>query len=323
MQPLQGKIVVITGASSGAGRALAEAFAEQGAHLVLAARSRESLDRSAEECRTLGAEVIIAPTDTRNPDEVKQLADTAASFGGTIDIWINNAGVLAAGATDEIPLAINENVIRTNLLGYMYGAQYVLPYFKSQGHGILMNNISVGGWFPTPYAAAYTASKFGLRGFFEALKAELNNFPAIHVVDLYPGFLDTPGMQHAANYTGRALQPAPPVYDPRKVARAAVQMAISPEPRKTIGAMSGFLRMAYANFPAISRNITAFTIRKYLQGANGIENTEGNVMQPVEYGMGIDGGWRLRQLPPGTKFAGAFFAGLLLAGIILQTNARR
>jgi short-subunit dehydrogenase len=243
------KRVVITGASSGAGRAIAIEFAKQGAWLVLAARRQQALDEVSDECMILGATVRVVLTDTRNAQNVHDLAKTAFEFGGCIDIWINNAGVLAAGALEDIPAEINEAVIRTNLIGYIHGAHAVLPYFKQQGYGMLVNNISVGGWFVTPYMAAYSASKFGLRGFFESLKGELNRYPNIHICDLYPGFLDTPGMQHAANYTGKSLKPAPPVYDPRKLAKAIISLVNNPQPRTTVGAASGFLRVAYYFFP--------------------------------------------------------------------------
>jgi short-subunit dehydrogenase len=310
---LKEKLVVITGASSGVGRAIAIEFAKHGARLVLAARRQQALDEVAAECEGLGATVRVVLTDTRDAQSLSHLAKAAFEFGGCIDIWINNAGVLAAGALDDIPAEVNENVIRTNLLGYIHGAHAVLPYFKHQGYGMLVNNISVGGWFATPYMSAYSASKFGLRGFFESLKGELNQYPQIYVCDLYPAFLDTPGIQHAANYTGKYLKPAPPVYDPRKVAKAIISLVNHPQPKTTIGAASGFLRIAYYLFPTLSRNITAAAMRTYLKQAHTIENTSGNVLHTVEYGYGIDGGWRNTSLPPfpGTKKI------LLLAGMAI------
>lgn len=316
MKKLTGKVVVITGASSGVGRAMAIEFTRQGAKLVLAARRSQALREVADECTALGGIVHAAVTDTRNANEVQQLARAAYDFAGAIDVWINNAGVLAAGALDQVPAEVNENVLQTNLLGYIHGAQQVLPYFKAQGRGILINNISIGGWFPTPYATAYSASKFGLRGFSEALKGELSDYPGIHVVDLYPAFLDTPGIAHAANYTGKVIRPAPPVYDPRKVARAITELIVSPKPRKMIGATSCLLRMGYALFPSLSRNLTAITIRKYLRSAKDIEFTSGNVISPVEFGTGIDGVWRARPLPRKAKLAGVFAASLLLGVFI-------
>jgi short-subunit dehydrogenase len=308
----KGKLVVITGASSGAGRAIAIEFAKHGARLVLAARRQQALDEVAAECEELGSTAHVVLTDTREAQSVLNLAKAAFEFGECIDIWINNAGVLAAGTLEDIPAEVNEAVIRTNLLGYIHGAHAVLPYFKQQGYGMLMNNISVGGWFATPYMAAYSASKFGLRGFFESLKGELNQYPNIHICDLYPGFLDTPGMQHAANYTGKSLKPAPPVYDPRKLAKAIISLVNNPRSKTTIGAASGFLRIAYYFFPTLSRNLTATAIRTYLKQAHPIENTSGNVLQCVEYGNGIDGGWR-NTLPPSplTKKL------LLLAGLAI------
>ena len=223
--------------------------------------------------------------------DVHQLAKETIKQFGAIDVWVNNAGVLSAGKFDEIPADVNEDVIRTNLLGYIHGAQAVLPIFKQQGYGTLMNNISVGGWFATPYMAAYCASKFGLRGFFEALKGELKDYPAIHICDLYPGFLDTPGIQHAANYTGKYLRPAPPVYDPADVAKAVVRLIQQPKEKKIIGSSSLFLKTAFTLFPRLSRNITAALIKTYLQKADESENTSGNILQPVDFGTGVYGGW--------------------------------
>ena len=315
MQDLNGKIAVITGASSGAGRAIANALARQKMQVILAARRLEALEEVRAECNELGGKATIVVTDTRNEESVRELAAKASEAGkGTIDVWINNAGVLAAGSLDEV----NEAVVRTNLLGYMNGAYAALPYFKKQGYGILINNISVGGWFPTPYMAAYSASKFGLRGFFDSLKGELTQFPQIHICDLYPGFLDTPGMQHAANYTGKNLQPAPPVYDPRKVADTVVSLLRQPQSKTTIGVASALLKTAYLFFPALSRNITGGVIRSYLDKAQPIETTSGNVLQPVAYGTGIDGGWRGMILKRSQKKNLLMAAGLFAAMVLLS-----
>jgi short-subunit dehydrogenase len=190
-----------------------------------------------------------------------------------------------------------------------------LPHFKQQGYGVLINNISVGGWFPTPFMSAYCASKFGLRGFFESLKGELQDYPDIRVCDLYPAFLDTPGIQHAANFTGKMLRPAPPVYDPRQVARAVVKLIQRPQSQKAIGAAAIGLKLAHALFPTLSRNITASIIQKYLRHADPIEPTSGNVLRTVEYGTSIDGGWRKdRPLSVGTA---ALLVTAALAGVVM------
>lgn len=310
------KVVVITGASSGAGRAMALELAKRGATLVLAARREEALTEVAADCAAFGSTTAIQVCDVKEMLSIHQLAKTAVEKFGRIDAWINNAGVLAAGAVDEIPAEVNEDVIRTNLLGYIHGAQAVLPIFKSQGYGTLVNNISVGAWIATPYMAAYCASKFGLRGFFEALKGELHAYPDIHICDLYPGFLDTPGMQHAANYTGKHIKPAPPVYDPRRVARAVVSVLEKPQAKKAIGSAAVILKLAYAAFPGLTRDITGMVIRTYLKSAPPSETTSGNIMSPVPYGTGISGGWETyfntgvkRKLP--WLLAGVAVAGLL------------
>jgi short-subunit dehydrogenase len=320
MKTWQQRVIVVTGASSGTGRAIATKLATKQPVLILAARREHALEEVAAECRESGATVHIVVTDTRNANEVQNLAKQAAGISGSIDVWINNAGVLAAGALEDVPPAVNEQVILTNLVGYINGAHEVLPYFKRQGYGILFNNISVGGWFPTPYAAAYSASKFGLRGYSESLKGELSNHPDIHVVDLYPAFLDTPGIQHAANYTGKVIKPAPPVYDPVKVAQAIITLIEDPRSQKTIGAASGFLKLAYALFPKLSRNITASVIRRYIRQAEPIKHTAGNTILPLEYGTSIHGGWDKKINPRKSVITAAVLAAVA-AGLITYNRS--
>jgi short-subunit dehydrogenase len=292
-RPLQEKTVVITGASSGVGRAAAIEFARHGAKLVLAARNQEVLDEVEAICREMGALALAVKTDVTDAAAVKTLAATAVEFGGSIDVWINNAGVLAAGEFTETPIEIHDQVIRINLMGYIHGAHAVIPYFKNQQYGVLINNISVGGWFPVPYGVGYSASKFGLRGYSEALRGELRQYENIHVCDFFPAFLDTPGIQHAANYSGKVLRPAPPVYDPQKVARAMVAAAERPRKSVVIGSVAQFLRLAHFLVPAITRSVTEKVVNKYLQKADEAPETSGNLFAPASYGTSIHGGWNL------------------------------
>src|SRR5690606_30813281 len=102
-----------------------------------------------------GGEALAVPTDVTHNESMEALATAAADFGqGRIDVWINNAGVGAVGAFDETPLDAHEQVVQTDLLGYLRGAHVVLPYFKQQNAGILINTLSVGSWVPQPYAVA-------------------------------------------------------------------------------------------------------------------------------------------------------------------------
>jgi short-subunit dehydrogenase len=311
-QTLNGKTIVITGTSSGAGRAAALKFAEQQVNLVLAARNETALNEVKAECENLGAKVLVVPTDTSDAKAVISLANAANDWQGRVDIWINNAGVLAAGDFDKTPMAVHEQVIKTNLLGYMNGAHAVLPIFKAQGAGILINNISIGGFLPVPYGAGYTAAKFGLRGWSEALKGELAAWPDIHVCDLFPAFLDTPGIQHAGNNTGKVLKPAPPVYDPDRLAEAMVAVAQNPKANRYVGSASLLLKLSHAVFPEFTTKITGFVIRRYLKNAEPIALTDGNVFNTVDFGMSTHGGFGLPGKPKAYR---KYLAAALLTGL--------
>lgn len=286
------KTVVITGASSGVGRAMALELASRGTKLVLAARRSTALEELALECEELGALAVAIPTDVTDITQLKLLAENAAQFGGRIDAWINNAGVLAAGLLEDIPADVNQQVIQTNLVGYINAAHVVIPYFKRQGYGVLVNNISIGGYFTVPYGAAYSASKFGLRGFSEALRGELREWRDIHVCDIFPGLLDTPGMQHAANYLGKELKPVPPVYAPHRIAAEVADLLENPKARLMIGVAPRMMKLGAVLFPGLSASITGSIIRKYLKTARPTAHTSGNILEPVAFGTSAEGGWQ-------------------------------
>ena len=313
-------VVVLTGASSGIGRATAMAFAREGACLVLAARGLEALDRVAAECESAGARALVVPSDVTDADAMRYLASAAIERFGHIDVWINNAGIGAVGAFDTTPIEAHQRVIESNLIGYMNGAHAVLPHFRQRGRGTLINMIGAGGWAVAPYAAAYTASKFGLRGFSEALRAELASLPDIHVCDMYPSFVDTPGLSHGANYTGRHISPPPPLLDPRRVAARLVSLSKSPRAVTSIGSMALPGRLAHAIAPNLSSRITVQLTDLALRRADPAPITNGNLFEPSR-GHTIDGGYRtpaMRALP----VAAVALLGTVGLGLLWATRSR-
>lgn len=317
---LAGAVIVITGASSGIGQATAEAFAKRGARLVLAARNGEALSRVAHECDRLGAEALPVIVDVSNAASVAALAQRAMTLG-RVDVWVSNAGVGAVGRFEETPIEAHEQIIRTNLIGHINDAHAVLPIFLRQGHGIFINMISLGGFAAAPFATAYSASKFGLRGFSEALRAELADLPDIHICDIYPAFVDTPGLHHGANYIGREITAPPPLIDPRHVAEAIVRVARSPRATTTVGAVTNLSRLAHMLAPGITARMLARGMSAYFKSAPRVAESDGNLFRPSSDAARIDGGLRTHHAPGRAVVAGLAVGTLI--GLVVLARRRR
>ncbi|UVF19913.1 SDR family oxidoreductase [Microvirga terrae] len=320
---LSGLSVVITGASSGIGRAAALAFARQGAHVALAARRSDLIEEVAQACRDLGARAIAVPTDVTDADAVDDLAQAARRDFGTIDVWINNAGTGVFGPYQDADIALHRRTIEVNLLGSMHGAYSALPVFLAQGHGILINTISLGGWAPSPYAAAYTASKFGLRGFSASLRQELGDHPDIHVCGVFPAIVDTPGLDHGANVSGRQINPGSLIYAPEDVAETFVALVRHPLDEVAVGWPARAAQVAYALAPGPTEHLAGAFMRRALERAAPAPRTEGALLQPVPAGRGVSGGWRARKgLPRSARQPSRMAGAVLLAGLALLLGTR-
>lgn len=293
--PLNEAVVVITGASSGIGRAAALAFAGRGARLVLAARRGALLDEVAQACEAAGTQALAVPTDVTDPQAVEALAVAAEERFGHIDVWVNNAGVTALGRFDELPPEVFRQVIETNLFGYVHGARAALARFRRQRHGVLINNASMNAYVAEPYASAYVASKFAVRALSDSIRSEWLDEPDIHVCTVLPAVIDTPLFQHAANYDGRPVRAMPPVYPAEQVAGTIVAMAERPQRESFVGNSGRLLALQHTLAPAATERMMARMVhdQHFYQDAR-TRVGDGNLFEPDPYHDGVSGGWRER-----------------------------
>lgn len=289
------EVVVITGASSGIGRATALAFAGKGVAVVVAARRKDALEKVVGECESRGARALAVPTDVSDPEAVEELGRLAVEHFGRIDVWVNGAAVSVYGPILDVPLDDFRRVLDVNVMGYVHGARVALGHMRDQGSGVLVNVSSITSVVPQPYATAYVMSKAAVSALSASLRQELQltGDRKIKVCTVLPATIDTPLFQHAANYTGRQVVAMPPVYPAGQVAKTIVRLARHPRREVVVGRAGQVMRRQARTRPhALERTAARMVDRGHLSREEPAPAMSGNLHVPSSDSGSVAGGWQ-------------------------------
>lgn len=234
-RPVQGTVVLITGATSGIGRETALAFAQAGARLTVSGRRQERLHDLVREIEAGGGEALAVAVDVSDPEQVEWLVKRTLDRYGRIDTLINNAGVGSAAPFIDQSLDDFRRLMEINFWGVVHGCKAAVPSMRRQPNGGLIVNVaSILGKRGVPFETAYCASKFAVAGFSEALRTELMS-AKIDVTTVFPGLVETEIFATAANLTGLTMPDWLPKMPTRDLARLLVQNARLPQPEIVVG----------------------------------------------------------------------------------------
>ena len=294
MPPSSGapETVLITGASSGIGRATAHELAGRGARLVLVARGREALETTAAEARAAGAgEVLVFPADVTDEDGFRTAVDTALERFGRLDSVVHAAQVMAYGTIEELPQDVFEAVVNTALHGTAVVARVVLPVFRKQEAGHLLVVNSLLGSVATPLMGSYVAAKWGQLGLVRVLQQETRDVPGITVSAVQPGGVDTPIYYQAASWTGSTGRPPPPVYRPQRVAKKV--LATLDRPRRVVqaGFLNPVIKAGFTLFPGVYDVLVGPLMQRLAIADDDGPPTEGNVFRSRPEANATRGRW--------------------------------
>lgn len=221
----ENQVAIITGASTGIGKGIAEELSKSGANVVLAARNSEKLNSTAEVCRAHHVQVLVVPTDVSQKAQCQNLIDTTVKQFGRIDILVNNAGISMRALFEEIDLSVIEQTMNINFWGTVYCTHAAIPHLlKSQGW--IVGVSSIAGYRGLPARTAYSASKFAMNGFLEALRTE-NLKTGLKILTICPGFTASNIREAALNAEGKAQGASPrnegQMMQPNEVAQAMIK----------------------------------------------------------------------------------------------------
>lgn len=269
MDTFHDQVVILTGASSGIGKQMALQLARQGARLALAARRPEKLHAVAGECRALGGEALVVPTDVSEEAQCRALVEATLERWGRLDMLINNAGVMMWAAFEDIDSPeVAERVMKINYLGAVYCTHHALKHLKRR-EGRIVAISSLAGKTGVPTRSLYAASKHAMTGFFDSLRIELRE-AGVSVTTIYPGFV-------AIEDRGRALGPdgaslgASPVREDRAMsaeecARLSLEAAAARR-RDLIMTPTGKLGLILKTFaPGLVDLLAIRTLQRYRRG---------------------------------------------------------
>jgi len=284
-------VVLVTGASSGIGRATAQQLARPGARLVLASRSAPALAEVERACVQRGATVLVVPTDVADNAAVVALFAAALERFGRVDAVVHSAAVVAYGRLEDVPDEVFDHALDVNLLGTVRVARAALRLFRDQGGGRLVLVGSLLGKIATPYMSSYIAGKWGVHGLVRTLQIEARQTPGVDISLVSPGGVDTPVYAQAGSYTGRIGRPPPPVDPPEKVAQAVVRAIGRPRREVSVGLAKGLTVTGFRLLPGVFDLLVTPLMRWGGQSRQRVGAHPGNVLEPQPTGEAVHGQW--------------------------------
>ncbi len=251
LKPLHKQVLLITGASSGIGLTTARVAAERGAKVILVSRNRGALDQAVQEIKDAGGEAFAATADVSNIDELRQAVEAGKSHFGTIDTFVNNAGLGMYGKIEETDLNDARKLFDVNFWGIVNGSRLAVEYLRETG-GAIVNLGSEVSDRAIPLQGMYSASKHAVLGFTDAFRMELeaDQYP-ISVTTIKPAGIDTPYTRHAKNYTENEPTLPAPVYAPELVAEQILHAATNPVRELYVGGASKLISVLGRQFPQL------------------------------------------------------------------------
>jgi NAD(P)-dependent dehydrogenase (short-subunit alcohol dehydrogenase family) len=286
-----GRTVLVTGASSGIGRATCHRLAAQQARLVLASRSQEALERTRQECAGRGArDVLVVPTDVGDADAVDELFRRAGERFGRVDAVVHAAGVVAYGRFEDVPAEVFDRVVTTNLIGTANVARTALRSFGERGGSLVMLG-SVLGKMATPYMSPYASSKWAVQGLVRTLQIEARARKNVEVSLVSPGSVNTPIYDQAATYTGHGGHPPLPIVSPERVARAVVDALDKPGRDISAGPANLLMSTGFRLLPGVFDVLVGPLMRTLGQGRSSVGPNRGNVFEPQPDLEAVRGRW--------------------------------
>ena len=283
LKPLAEQVILITGASSGIGLVTARMAAERGARVVLVSRDADALATIVREIEEAGGQATFASGDVGDLRDVQRAAAKAVERFGRIDTWVNDAGIAIYAKLVDTPMHEHEELFGTNYFGVVNGSLTAVEYLQREG-GALITVASIAADIPTPIMGAYAASKHAVKAYTQSLRVELiaDRLP-ISVTLIKPGGIDTPIAQHAANHLdGEALIP-PPVYDPKLVAEAILDAAVTPRRDVTVGGGARLQVLIEQHFPRLLDHLGA-VIAPVVEDDHVPRTETDNLAAPVDNG---------------------------------------
>lgn len=280
---LTGRTIVVVGASSGIGRAVAVRAGEAGARVVVFSRRGEALDELARRIRDRGGQAHVVPGDAGRTEDLERLATEAERMFGPIDVWVGNAGVATIGPFWEAPLDEHLRVVDTNLAGAVRGAHVALRRFVPRGSGVIVNTASVESVVPLAYQASYAATKAGVLSLTRALRQELRLAGAtgVTVTAVLPWAVRTPFWRHAGNHAGRALR-LPLMDEPELVADAILRSAVSRRECVAVGWKARAALLGHRIAPGLTTRLAADLVQACLRRGAAAQPSSGAVLDSLD-----------------------------------------